>query len=688
MKMIRSFTRLTILYLVAGNLARAAADDLPALQSTGGFLIQLAPTKSRAVRGGTKADGWTLTPLAVAKAEDRRDGGTAADDWWYLAPQAAAQGNRRLVPGANAPASPWDEAYDLYSSKPRGVRGPGSIGPVLKSRGIQQKEVKFIEPDLVVSRPVKRASEPRPATREVTPGVAFQGAPQSGHWPKYDKIGAYQEKEFSQLKPAREQVEKRLKDQLEKGQKIQFVRAAFLDTGYDPDHVASPPKKGTSPDIGGIQENLALNFVEDSRNPAGVPLSKNPGPPGSQSHGTGTIGIFAGQKVTIKDEAGKELFSGALGGAPMVEVVPMRVATMVVHLENPFLSIGVSGTTRAIRRAIAIDCDIISMSHGGLPSRALADAVNAAYEHGIAMFFASGDYLQPPKLPIRSPRYVVFPAAFSRTICVCGATARLATYGIPPVDFDEENGPPGSWKLRGNWGPADWMKNAIAAFSPNVPWPHQPKKGSKEPEDLVDFDGQGTSASTPQAAAAAALWLQFHREDETLKKDWRTWRKAEAVYQALLTSAKKLKDAEYKLIEDKKHKDAASYTSEYFGSGILQADAALSKEPASLTLREQKKARVGLGWIRLLGSIGRDNRGPDDDVLEEMLDLEIAQLADQTVKAQEAIEENGGAIPDEKEAKPEESDFRTKFFTAIRENPNCSRRLADRIDQRLRTKQQ
>lgn len=66
----------------------------------------------------------------------------------------------------------------------------------------------------------------------------------------------------------------------------------------------------------------------------------------------------------------------------------------------------------------------------------------------------------------------------------------------------------------------------------------------------MDFDGQGTSASTPQVAAAAALWLQFYREDETLKKAWRTWRKAEAAYQALLTSAKKLNDAQYMSIND------------------------------------------------------------------------------------------------------------------------------------------
>ena len=49
------------------------------------------------------------------------------------------------------------------------------------------------------------------------------------------------------------------------------------------------------------------------------------------------------------------------------------------------------------------------------------------------------------------------------------------------------------------------MATAIAAFTPNTPWARfgDPK--------IVDFDGNGTSAATPQVVAAAALWIQKYR---------------------------------------------------------------------------------------------------------------------------------------------------------------------------------
>jgi hypothetical protein len=52
----------------------------------------------------------------------------------------------------------------------------------------------------------------------------------------------------------------------------------------------------------------------------------------------------------------------------------------------------------------------------------------------------------------------------------------------------------------------------------------------------VDLDGAGTSASTPQAAAAAALWLQKHR-GEFSESEWHGWQKSEAVYQALMRTS-------------------------------------------------------------------------------------------------------------------------------------------------------
>jgi hypothetical protein len=148
-------------------------------------------------------------------------------------------------------------------------------------------------------------------------------------------------------------------------------------------------------------------------------------------------------------------------------------------------------------------------------------------------------------------------------------------------------------------------------------------------------------------------------------------------------AAKKLSDAEYESIDDK-----STRTRPRTLASISATESCRRTQPCRRTRRawrsshKRSPACGSVCWQALVAT----NRGPDDDVLDNMLNLEIAQLAAQRVKAQEAIEENGGAILDEKEAQPEESDFRTKFFTVIRENPKCSRRLADRIDQCLRTR--
>ncbi len=46
------------------------------------------------------------------------------------------------------------------------------------------------------------------------------------------------------------------------------------------------------------------------------------------------------------------------------------------------------------------------------------------------------------------------------------------------------------------------MKKAIAGYTPNVPWMRY-----DDTPNGWDLDGGGTSAATPQIAAACALWL-------------------------------------------------------------------------------------------------------------------------------------------------------------------------------------
>jgi hypothetical protein len=70
--------------------------------------------------------------------------------------------------------------------------------------------------------------------------------------------------------------------------------------------------------------------------------------------------------------------------------------------------------------------------------------------------------------------------------------------------------------MAGNYGPDDKMRTAIAAYTPNVPWAR-----FDEPA-IVDFDGNGTSAATPQIAAAAALWIEKHRgQYERYSEGWK-----------------------------------------------------------------------------------------------------------------------------------------------------------------------
>jgi len=642
-----------VVFLCFGQLVLGQQPANKDIEETGAFLVKLG-AGAKSTRADV-SDDWRFTPL-VSETQTREEG-TAVGNWWYLSRRPGATRTR----SASA-KSDWDSAYDFYASKAASTRGPGTKTPLSK-RGIEPQTIEFIEPDLGFFAPVATVSSTGPTpSPSILANKAIVGSSPTRHWPRFKEIGSYQDDGHSQLASAREMVKTRMFET----HGIP-VRVAFLDTGYDPKHVTCPRT---------IKSDLARNFVEDKTTPDGASLEEYPGRAGTQSHGTGTLGIFGGGEIDLIDSNGKSIFSGTLGGAPFVEIAPMRVATWVVHFEDPlkptFVKSRPSGTTRAIFYAIRNNCDVISMSHGGLPSRALADAINAAYQTGIAMFFASGDYLKDPDIPVvHSPRYVVYPAAFSRAMAVCGVTADDKTYGFPPGDeYDPNLGPVNSWRLRGNWGPPAWMKNAIAAYSPNIPWAHwaDPKNNNSQ-QNIVDLDGQGTSSSTPQAAAAAALWLQYYRDADELR-DWRSWKKAELVYCALRTSAKHINDP-----------SDGNYSAKYFGSGVLQAKGALSKKPQDLHVQPQKEAGVGLGWMRLFTSIGPGTRaaGTSEEILKQMGGLELAQVAQRSARIQEILEEFGGYDPDgDVVLSPEdEKKFRKELFEEVKNDPHASQHLRD-----------
>jgi len=154
--------------------------------------------------------------------------------------------------------------------------------------------------------------------------------------------------------------------------------------------------------------------------------------------------------------------------------------------------------------------------------------------------------------------------------------------------------------MAGNYGPEPKMKTAIAAPTPNVPWA---RWGCS---DIVDFDGQGTSAATPQVAAAAALWLQRNRA--AVDAYPKGWTRVEAIRGALFGSAK-----------------GNAQESKRLGRGELRAHEALAQAPAAAsTLQETATDDASFEFLRILTGRGLQ-ASPEPQ--QKMLELEALQLS-------------------------------------------------------------
>lgn len=468
----------------------------------------------------------------------------------------------------------------------------------------------YLEPDL--ETPFVSAQP-----RQDLAAAGAKGAvdPPDASLPSVGRFAWFLDDDFSELRRAREAAGGG-----------EGVRIAHLDTGWDPDHQARPPR---------VAEDLQRSFVDgEAPGSARDPGHDRLGPLDQPGHGTGTLGLLAGGHVDPLGEG------DSLGGAPGAEIVPVRIAESVVLIRTGALA-------RALDYAAAGGpdgsrlVDVVSLSMGGLASRAWADAINKAYEAGVCVVAAAGNNFSAGigGLPTR---LIVFPARFRRVIAACGVMAdRRPYYGLP------------FGKMQGNWGPASKMATAIAAFTPNLPWA---ELGAPA---IVDLDGAGTSCSTPQIAAAAALWLARHRE--AVARYPHGWQRVEAVRHALFTSAEKTADGG---------------RSDKLGNGVLRAARALQVAPLP-ALAQTPRDRATFAFLRLFLGLGTGLAAAPGRI--EMLALEATQLAQRAGRPGESnvFDEivpdpdlPAGAIP---------SDSVRRFVEALIRHPLASKALQEQL---------
>jgi len=439
---------------------------------------------------------------------------------------------------------------------------------------------KFVEPDFCQEFPVDdKLKDSYDGVSAKSFGKASKGGNFDPDWPPFANEVWHLGDNFSQLKSAREQAD---------AASDYVVRIGHLDTGYTDHPVIAKT----------IKDNpLQRNFIKGEDAEKSLDIGSE-GILRQPFHGTGTLGILAGGKISLQTASGT--FDDELGGAPFAEVVCCRISKSVVLFQSSAFAEALNYLTSLSLNHTQIH--VVTMSMGGAPSRAWARAVNAAYEAGITVVTAAGNNFSG--LPVR---HLVYPARFQRVIAACGVTNDYSPYYTKLVD-----------EMQGNFGPDNKMGKALGAFTPNIPWL---KAGS----NTADFDGAGTSSATPQIAAAAAIYYHVHHEalDALPEK----WQKVEAVRNALYSSAKK------------KIKHGFSTYSKYFGNGIVQAADALK---VAVTSDLKKTPADSCPWFPILNTLFKAAPlSPIEQARLEMFSTELWQMVYSYPELAAMIEDEG-----------------------------------------------
>lgn len=566
------------------------------MPQTGGVAFAAASTA-----GPLAAAGLTAEPLFEVPARFTTEAalaGAVPREWYRLSISGAGGEN------------PWDVAHDALARA--SVALAAAVPPDI------------IEPDLLQQWDWE---VPRPAGAALAATACeFTDQVREVPWVR-DQFAWHLGDAYSQLKSARQAV-------ADEGAGP-VIRVAHLDTGYDPQHSVLSSIR--------MAHALERNFVDadrprDATDRGAEGVLRNPG------HGTATLALLAGGRYRAQFSGYQ--FDDVIGGAPTVEVVPVRVGNSVVQLTTSVVAQGIDYAAELCRNE-ATRVHVMSMSMGGVASAAWADAVNKAYDAGIVFVAAAGNNYSTGLLGFPT-RHIVYPARFRRVLAACGVMAdRTPYFGLS------------AGTMQGNWGPDAAMSTAMAAFTPNTPW------AQWGCPNLMLMNGAGTSSATPQIAAAAALYLRRYASvlfDAARYPE--PWMRVEAVRQALFRSADATAD------QDRREK---------LGNGILNASRLLSVAPVPAN-RLVREPRDSAGWpfLNVLSSSGLTSSQAN-----RMLQLEATQLVqkwhrrDISNPLEEAV-----ADPDRPQDEIPQAQI-TAFLEAVAEHPAASRRLRERARQTL-----
>lgn len=298
------------------------------------------------------------------------------------------------------------------------------------------------------------------------------------------------------------------------------------DTGVASHAVLPPARLGL---------DLAIDILTNRRDPTD-PLSEGMANPG---HGTATGSVAAG------------LGSGAMSGAaPEAKLVPIRCI-------NDVKIFNAAPVAKAIAYATSINADVVSMSLGGIPSRAVHEAIRRAVAAGTIVVAAAGNCVNT----------VVWPARYDETIAAGGTNA----HDMP-------------WKGTSRGSAVD-----ICAPAEHV-WVARRNTPSDTNMAMLD-PGQGTSFATALIAGTAALWLAHHGRDSVRAEARARGLPVQELFRAALKKSARV---------------PVNWDKDDYGAGILDAEALLKLPLASIPGQGQVESAVPQDTSGIVGFLAEE----------------------------------------------------------------------------------